>query len=444
MDCDVVVIGAGAAGLAAAHQLRSFGLSIVVLEARDRIGGRVHTVIDPLSDAPLERGAEFLHGRSRAVEAFARAAGLEVTKVPETNVLVENGRPREMTQAIESLGELTGFKGPDRPIVQFVAELAQKERWSGKKLALALEYVEGFYAADPEQAGTEAIARMERASADLGGSTPSRLVEGYGPLLHALAAELVPIGALRLGTPVERVRWRRGRVEVWPEGGGVVRARTAIITLPVGVLQQEAVRFQPPLEQKRETLSRLKMGPIVKVLCRLSPELWRELPQLEGVGFLHAPELKIPVWWTLAPLHAPHLVGWAGGPRAEALHALSRDERHAMALDSLTTILGLSPARLAEGLEWLEVIDWQDDPFAHGGYCVFPVGGAELARSLAAPIEDTLFFAGEATHADGFAGTVHGAIATGLRAAWEARCALEDHRSGGSAGATHASGPEAH
>lgn len=426
MDCDVVVIGAGAAGLAAAHQLRAFGLSVVVLEARDRIGGRVHTIMDPATDTPLERGAEFLHGRSRAVEAFARAAGLELGRVPELNLLVENGRTRHAPEAFAFLERLAQFEGEDRPIFEYVAELAKKERWSGKKLAIALEYAEGFYAADPRTASTEAIARMERSSAVLGGSTASRLLEGYGPLLHALAAELVPIGALRLGSPVESVRWRPGRVEVWPQGGGVVRARTAILTLPVGVLQREDVRFDPPLAAKQEVLSQLQMGPIVKVLCRLSQTLWNSLPQLEELGFLHAPELKVPVWWTLAPLRSPHLIGWAGGPRAEQLHSLPSEERRAVALDSLTTILGVAPEQVAEGVEWLEVVDWVDDPFSRGGYCVFPVGGAELARELAMPLEDTLFFAGEATHADGFAGTVHGAIATGLRAAWEARCALEE------------------
>lgn len=426
MDCDVVVIGAGAAGLAAAHQLRAFGLSVVVLEGRERIGGRVFTTHDLRTEMPLERGAEFLHGRSRAVEAFARAAGLELGRVPEVQVLVENGQHRQTLTDFDFLDALAAFpSGPDLPISEYLQKLSVQQRWSPQKAELARLYVEGFYAACPERAGAEAIARMEHATGALGGNSPSRVLEGYGPLLSALAAELVPTGSLRLGTRVERVRWRHGRVEVWPAGGGVVRARTAIITLPVGVLKTGEVRFEPQLTSKDEVLAKLEMGAIVKVLCRLSDELWSQLPFLEELGFLHAPELQVPVWWTLAPLRAPHLIGWAGGERAEHLHRLPLAQRRAAALDSLTSVLGVSPEAIQSGVEWLEVVDWQDDEFSRGGYCVFPVGGAELARDLSQPIDDTLFFAGEATHADGFAGTVHGAIATGLRAAWEARCALE-------------------
>ena len=141
-----------------------------------------------------------------------------------------------------------------------------------------------------------------------------------------------------------------------------------------------------------------------------------------GLSFLHVPGAPVPVFWTLAPLRAPALVGWAGGPDAARLSGRPEQVLLREALGSVAQGLRRPAAELEDALDGATVIDWTRDPFARGGYVVFPTGSAWAAGALARPVEGTLFFAGEAT-AGGLAGTVEGALASGERAAREALAA---------------------
>jgi monoamine oxidase len=146
---------------------------------------------------------------------------------------------------------------------------------------------------------------------------------------------------------------------------------------------------------------------------------------MRDTAFFHARGLTVPTWWTMLPLRAPLLTGWAGGPDAAGLSG--RDDAYVLdhALDSLATILGISRRRIESRLQQAIVNDWQSDPFARGAYSYVPVGGAGARKKLAKPVAGTLFFAGEATNYDGQPGTVAGAIAAGYRAAREVEAALE-------------------
>jgi monoamine oxidase len=159
------------------------------------------------------------------------------------------------------------------------------------------------------------------------------------------------------------------------------------------------------------------MGPIVKVLLRFRRAPWADAGP-RALAFLHVPGAAVPVFWTLAPLQAPVLVGWAGGPDARRLAGRPREAVLRTALGAAARGLGLPARSLEDALDGAEVIDWTRDPHARGGYAVFPVGTADAARTLARPVEGTLFFAGEATD-PGLAGTVEGALRSGERAARE-------------------------
>lgn len=427
---DVIVLGAGAAGLAAAERLARTGLRVTVLEARDRTGGRVHTVSDPFTGTPLELGAEFLHGRPPVLLKLARREKLTLRPCNDHHALSWRGRIRNGDKEFDFLEALASAKPPDRPVGQLLRERARAEQWPDLKAAMARSYVEGFYAASPGTASTLAIARMERAAEELGGIMPSRVLEGYDRMLRPLAEGLARRpGTLFLNAVAEQVRWSRGQVQVRArtrEGAplGIFRAMRLIVTLPVGVLRARppepgAVRFMPRLPGKERAWNRLEMGPLVKVILRFRSEFWQTRAATRSFGFFHAPGLPVPTWWTLEPHRTRHLVGWAGGPGAMALSDLPEEEVLSKALETLSGIFGLRPPVLHMDLESWRIVNWQREPFTRGGYCVVPAGALEELETLAAPVEDTLFFAGEATNTEGEEGTVHGAMETGLRAARE-------------------------
>jgi monoamine oxidase len=425
------VIGAGAAGLAAARALQRARLRVTVVEARQRIGGRVDTRLDPLLRVPLETGAEFIHGRSKTAFDLARAARLRIGEVVGEVWRLERGRlssadrPMARANALLLLGEER-----DVPFTDLLRWPEVRRRFGAAERQLARSYVEGFFAADPGLAGTQALAVMVRRSGETEGHRSFRVLAGWGGVMEALAHGLDPArGALRLGAAVEEVRWQPGRVEVrarsWT-GARLepLRARQLVVTVPIGLLR-DGIRFAPALTDARRAAGRIETGPVVKVLLRFRRRFWAEQARPGGkalpeLAFLLAPTQPIPTWWTLAPHRAPVLVGWAGGPRAALLSGRPEREVIALGLASLSQALrplGVRRRDLDELLDGATVADWQADPWARGAYAVFPPGAMAAQRALAQPVAGTLFFAGEATHTGGDAGTVHGAIETGERAA---------------------------
>jgi monoamine oxidase len=236
----------------------------------------------------------------------------------------------------------------------------------------------------------------------MSGSQP-RLREGYGALLEWLARRIVKRGGrLKMNAAVREVRWKRGEVDVRGEGLRLA-ARKAIVTLPLGVLQSRDVRFFPS-PGKEQAMKRLASGPVIKAALRFPSAFWEQ--RHRGVAFFHAPGARFPTFWTPLPARVPLLIGWSGGPNA-------RDSSWRAIRVSLQRIF-----RVVEEPDELIVHDWASDPFARGAYSYVRVAGEGARGLLAAPVADTLFFAGEATSADD-SGTVAGALESGLRAARE-------------------------
>jgi monoamine oxidase len=232
------------------------------------------------------------------------------------------------------------------------------------------------------------------------------LNDGYS----AFAASLLPQEAdLRLSTPIDEMRWSRGSVEIAGQ-----RARAAIVTLPLGVLQKQTVRFVPDLPQKTAAAGRLGVGPVVRITFHFR-ERFREgiVPDL---SMLHTHDRDFPVWWSAKPDESPVLTGWAAAGRAQRLSYNSPEQNQLIALRSLSALLRVDAANY---LIEAHTHDWTNDEYACGAYSYIPAGAMDSPAILAASVEDTLYFAGEATETTGRGGTVHGAVATGRRAAKE-------------------------
>ena len=431
---DVVVVGAGVAGLAAARELCGAGLRVRVLEARGRTGGRVYTRYDAVHPLPVELGAEFIDVPGEAWEVF-RAAGGAAYRSVRGFWSVDAGRAQPLDYGkIEPVMER--LSPPPRPDVTFAAFLEANSDITDDARAQAVRYVEGFHAAPVDRVGVAWLARAEEDAGGGGGDVRHQPLGGFDRVARALAAELDARGALRLNTVVHAIAWSRGSVEVRMRARSgtdlpAVRARAVLVTVPLGVLQAPddapgAIRFHPPPRETLDAARALGVAHVVKVVFRFRSFLWERLKGLEEdeeVKFLQPAGGRFNVWWTPSPVRAPVLTAWAGGSAAERMEAEGVDPVEA-ALDDLAAWLGVGRGEVEGELDEWHRHDWAADPFARGAYSYVPAGALPAQAALARPVEDTLFFAGEATCGDGMNSTVEGALGSGRRAAREILAAL--------------------
>ncbi len=365
-------------------------------------------------DIPVELGAEFIHGEAEATHALLREAGANAMESTREQRYLDRGTLRPVNAFAEAQRAVEGSPDLARD-VSFAAFLA-KRQVSAKTKSFARLMVQGFDAADPARASARSIIEEWSEGGSLGASQP-RPQGGYGPILDRLARSLVEVGVrLQLGSLVEAVQWRRGAVRVRGRSHGrkfELKAGHAVITLPLGVLHADAVRFSPPLKTKRDVLAKLASGPVIRVAMRFHGRFWE--PHAPGVAFFHVPEAAFPTFWTPLPMHAPLLTAWAGGPKAARLTGKSTDQLVAAAL---ATVRKVFRTDWKDQLAAVYAHDWQADAYSRGGYSYVLVNGEGARERLAEPVEATLFFAGEATDADE-AGTVAGALRSGQRAARE-------------------------
>jgi monoamine oxidase len=209
---------------------------------------------------------------------------------------------------------------------------------------------------------------------------------------------------------------------------GPFRARAAIVTLPIGVLRDEsALTFTPEVSSHRNMISRIEMGHVAKVVLRFRSAFWEEAKFLEprlrsGApkqatwNFLHTRGLPFPTWWTTAPSSAPLLTAWSGGPAAQRLMDLEETALIDVTISSLSKALAIQRSKVEDQLQGWFSHNWSRDPYSRGAYSYAGVGGTAAQKALSRPIEETIYFAGEATESEE-TGTVSGALASGLRAA---------------------------
>jgi monoamine oxidase len=411
---DVIVLGAGAAGLAAAAELARAGRSVLLLEARERVGGRCWTRRMAGLEIPVELGAEFIHGEAQATHALLRQAGIAAVDSTREQRYLDGGKLRRVNACLEAQRAVQHASRLHRDM-SFHAFVA-RGRLSEKTKTFARMMVQGFDAADPRRVSARSIVEEWDEGGSLGASQP-RPQGGYGPLFDWLAESVVAAGArLQLGSPVRALEWKRGSVLARGSSFGrpfAFRGRHAIVTLPLGVLQSNAVRFAPSLKMKGPALNKLASGPVIRVAMRFHSRFWEA--RAPGVAFFHVPQARLPTFWTPLPMRAALLTAWAGGPKAARLTGSSSEKLLAAALQTVEQVFDQD---LASELAAAHVQDWQADPYSRGGYSYVRVGGAGAREQLAEPLDDTLFFAGEATDADE-AGTVAGALRSGERAALE-------------------------
>jgi len=415
---EVVIIGAGVAGLTAARELSAAGVRVLVLEARDRLGGRVMTHHAP--EGPVELGAEFVHGAFSETMGVVEEAGLRLREVgSRTGRTPGRGRRRDLPNFFGAMDALLARALTGAPDESF-QQLVDRIDVAPEIKAQALSLVQGYHAADPARMSVQSLIRNTAADERPGAERQFRFADGYDNLVEAMFQRIDPkLCDVERNAVVTAVEWQAKRVRMQTSAGREYTAPRAIVTVPLGVLKAGAIRFTPALDGKERALRTLEMGAVLRVSLCLEDDVWAAQDGLSPDEFLFTGDPPFPVWWVSRPPPFPVVTGWAAGPNARALAGRSEAERVRVAVDALPRVLEMDPVQLQKGLRGGFSHDWQIDPFSRGAYSYAAVGGSAAGEELGAPLDSTLFFAGEATESDGRNATVHGAIASAQRVARE-------------------------
>lgn len=291
-NADILIVGAGAAGLAAAASLASHGKKVIVLEARGRIGGRVLSYHPQDLGHAVELGAEFLHGHAKEVASIlSRIKNAPAYTVTDRHYCLADGKLHLFEENWPSIIEaVRGFASARRDIG--VRDFFQQrvDLDEAKKLA-ALAFIEGFYAAETTKIGVQSLASLSR---DLSGdaSAMSRLLHGYHALLEYLPQSSGMSEWIRLHRIVKRVEWKKGEVDVLAMHGSRrerFSSKQLLVTVPISILKADpdaeaSIQFTPPLREKQQALAKLEMGSATKVVLHLKAEFWFRVFPFDSPG----------------------------------------------------------------------------------------------------------------------------------------------------------------
>lgn len=411
-EADVIVIGAGMAGLAAATQLIKDGHSVILLEGRERIGGRTWT--DHTLGVPVDMGASWIHGvKDNPLTELANR--FNATRVPTNydDMALYDADGRELSDAesdkidrdfenmMENVYELQEELEGDISLQVAINRSAKSTRNLTYSINTTIEHEYGAdvsdlslfeWDQDGEQSGGDVI-----------------FPKGYEQLVNGLAKGL----DIRTKTRVESIDYNDKTVRIGT-GKGEFRCQRVVVTLPLGVLKKGSVHFSPELPtQKQKSISRLNMGVLNKVYLKFPKVFWDKETM---IGYVASEKGRWCEWLNVHKFTGqPVLLGFNAGAYGVEIESESDDD----IVDGAMTVLRRIYGDDIPDPEGWAITRWMSDPFAYGSYSHIPpaASGADYDQ-LSRPVSGRLFFAGEATHRV-YPGTVHGAYLSGMRAAKE-------------------------
>jgi monoamine oxidase len=410
---NIIVIGAGAAGLMAAYQLSKAGKKVTVLEARKRVGGRIHTIANTPFSKPVELGAEFIHGNLPVTLSLLKEAGIHYS-----------GAGFEMWHYREGwdtfLEKLNALER-DIPMRDFLEENFSGEQFARMRKQIK-DYISGYDTADIKDAAAFSLRNEwnhENPDAQY------RVDEGYSAMTQYLADKIFEAdNEIFLDTIAKEVYWGNDTVKIVTENGKIFEAPKAIIALPLGVLQapddaEGAITFYPPIPHYQKAMHNIGFGAVIKIVLEFDSAFWEDNAveaDLSEMAFLLSDE-DVPTYWTQSPERSPLLTGWLGGPPAYQYKDAPKEVLLQKTLASLATIFNSDAETLKYRLVAWEVANWTTDPFTLGSYAYDTIKSQNARSILAQPISDMLYFAGEYLYDGSAMGTVEAALTSGKNVA---------------------------
>jgi monoamine oxidase len=421
---EILIIGAGAAGLMAANELSKAGKKALVIEAQNRIGGRIYTLIGNNFSSPVELGAEFVHGNYTVTMGLIKAAGIKYSEVKGKMVSV-NDRQGGFFEGWGLVEEKLKEVKEDISIADFLDTYFKDEKYAGLKNSIK-GFAEGYDTADISEASVIAFRDEWLSEED---ATQYRIEGGYGKLMDYLLAESKVKGCVvQLSSVVKEVRWEQGKAKITIENSKKFIANKVVITVPPGILKsgkksRAHINFIPAILPQIKAVDKLGYGCVIKILFELDEALWnnKEIQKRIGInfdkaGFIFSDE-PIPTWWTQYPKESNVLTGWMGGHKAELLKSANEKTIYDKAIQSLANIFKMNEKDLEKKIRAHKIINWTAEPFALGSYSYVTINSTDARKLLNKPIQNTLYFAGEALYDGPEMGTVEAALASGLKAA---------------------------
>lgn len=416
---DTLIIGAGAAGLAAGRMLHDAGQDILILEARDRTGGRIWTD-ESFTDFPLELGAEFIHGENAATHDLLRQAGLNTIPVDRHGKLrwaiyrlpaipLEAVPPslRATIVGLQTHYQLLVKQAPDPDIS--LAEYLRGRGWDEEALKIADVLLAQTCCAPLDSLSCADLIREMKA--DHAGKQEFRIREGYDALLKWYSRDL----PIQFKVAARDIKWDQQSVTVITTTEDF-KARRCIIAVPVSILTLRIIRFEPELpKDKAEAIAAFKTEPATKLIYRFPQPFWdAELTYMAHPGLATR-------WWTpgYGRDGAAVISCYVTAQQARILDEQPEEQALTWGLTELNNLLEIRETDLRKACLEARRISWGKDAYARGGYAHVSPGQAHIRPLLARPEGNVLFFAGEATAYDSNPQTVHGALESGWRAARE-------------------------
>ena len=409
MKYDIIIIGAGAAGLMAMKDLLAAGYSVCLLEATAKPGGRIATILENGFAEPVEAGAEFIHGKLSLTLQLLNEAGISYTPVGGSMINVQKGKWQKEVEHDEHwnlfMYQLSQLK-TDMTIAQFLAQYFSDAQYTDLRTSVK-QFAEGFDLADINKASILAV-RNEWAHFD---KTQYRIPGGYIQLTDYLLNICHKQNAvMHFNACVDKIEYSKEQVSVHTTDNRKFEASKLIITVSVGVLQSGRLEFVPALTTHAHAIAQLGFGTVIKILLQFKTSFWKK--HSDDIGFLLSDE-EIPTWWTQLPAENNLLTGWLGGPRA-IVRSLETDESLLLSsLGALSTIFHLPLAVLQQELVHHKIICWHNELSVKGGYSYSTINSANATKILLTPVDDTIFFAGEAIFEGESQGTVEAALQSG-------------------------------
>lgn len=418
-SADVIIVGAGASGIACAQQLSLQGIDFKLLEARPRLGGRIYSLVEQNMPMGIELGAEFIHGAPKRILELFQRLHFSFYDVTDEHYFLQNKKlvkiPDYWEKIEKVLANLKTDRANDRSLVEFIR--SQKIKPEIRKNFIT--YIEGFHAADPRLVGEKALAAVKDVHDDtLNGLQLFRPLNRYDQLITKIADCFIEQDRIHLSTVLKKISWKKNDVTLTCAEGPAKVIKTysckkLILTLPIAVLQSEAIEWNKWPKDLRESLFSVNMGHVQKLVFHFRERFWENLSEKPQSFYHCGPEYYFPTWWNKQPMRAPYLIAWQGGPKALQMSTWSDEEKLNIALKTLSQITRKSFTFLnSQIVSWFSH-NWTKDPFARGAYSYVAIDGSNRAKRLKKPFEDTIYIIGEGTALDSSRGTVHGAFETG-------------------------------
>jgi monoamine oxidase len=414
----VIVIGGGASGLMAAYELSKHKISVTVLEAKSRLGGRILTITEPFSQA-VELGAEFIHGDLPHTLSLCDEAGAVYHKITGKMYTLEKGnykKERHFSEHWNLLIKQMHALKQDMPLADFLQTYFDDKKYDDLRNSVR-GFAGGFDLADVSTASTKGL--YNEWSKEEGDQY--RINGGYKLLIDYLEMQCKKNGCIiQTNCCVKKISWQQNDVNILTMCSRLFKSNKIIISVPVSVLQVENndenyIEFEPSIPEHLTAAKNIGFGLVIKILLEFTENFWNK--EKQDAGFFFIDEAEVPTWWTQLPVENNILTGWIGNEKSNSLKDNTDEMILDTALQSLANGFDISKTQLQLKLKASKIVNWYKIPDINGGYTFNTLKSVEAKKILHQPVNDTIFFTGEALYDSTPFGTVEAALASAKQTA---------------------------